>query len=159
MRRISQFAGDKFRPWFRAPGGYIAPWMIDVLSHHGVTLDSSISKTRVSSRKIGQKNGYNMVCSKVAASGMVEREWFSRFGIPLTGPALRIPVLRSLSRRGWNKVTKNAICCSDLVIHTPQDAVDSLYWHLIDFSMNGGKWVPPLHPTLQFGVMSEPSKR
>ena len=29
--KLHQFAGDAWRPWFRAPAGYIAPWMACLL--------------------------------------------------------------------------------------------------------------------------------
>ncbi len=38
--RISAFAGDSWRPWFRAPGGYVAPWMAAPLAAAGFRLDS-----------------------------------------------------------------------------------------------------------------------
>ena len=148
IEKLSAFAGEKFRPWFRAPAGYIAPWMIEVLSQHGITLDSSGSATRISDRKVGAKSGFENVRDMAWKKGMVERYWHSRYGIPVTGPALRVPLLKSLAKRQWMKVSKDAKCVNENALLTPSYMVDSLYWHLLDHSISDGAWYPPLHPTL-----------
>jgi len=147
MEKLSAFAGENFRPWFRAPGGYIAPWMIEVLSENGITLDSSGSVTKVSDRKVGLKLGFESIRDACWRKGLVERFWFSRFGVPLTGPALRIPLLKSLAKRQWKKVTKDAKCVSENTLLTPSFMVYSLYWHLLDHAGKNGNWQPPIHPS------------
>ncbi len=148
IEKISAFAGEKFRPWFRAPGGYIAPWMIEVLSEHGITLDSSGSVTKVSDRKVGLKSGFESVRDTAWKKGVVERFWYSCFGIPMTGPALRIPLLKRLAKQQWMKVTKNSKCVSENALLTPSYMVNSLYWHLLDHAGKNGNWRPPIHPSL-----------
>jgi hypothetical protein len=123
--------------------------MIEVLSEHGITLDSSGSVTKISDRKVGLKSGFENVRNTAWKKGLVERYWHSRFGIPVTGPALRIPLLKSLAKQQWKKVTKHAQCVNENALLTPSYMVDSLYWHLLDHSISGGRWSPPLHPTLE----------
>ena len=41
--RLHDFAGDAWRPWFRAPAGYIAPWMAPVIVKAGFELNSSVN--------------------------------------------------------------------------------------------------------------------
>jgi hypothetical protein len=55
MSRLAEFVGDAWRPWFRAPGGYIAPWMAAPLAAAGITLDSSVNPSPLLSRKTGRR--------------------------------------------------------------------------------------------------------
>jgi hypothetical protein len=55
MARLAEFVGDAWRPWFRAPGGYIAPWMAAPLAAAGITLDSSVNPSPFLSRKTGRR--------------------------------------------------------------------------------------------------------
>ncbi|MEG3601861.1 MAG: polysaccharide deacetylase family protein, partial [Candidatus Thermoplasmatota archaeon] len=45
--------GEQARPWFRAPSGYVAPWMADALADAGVTVDSSVNPSRLVRKKAG----------------------------------------------------------------------------------------------------------
>jgi hypothetical protein len=56
--------------------------------------------------------------------------------------------LKSLAKRQWMKVSKDAKCVNENALLTPSYMVDSLYWHLLDHSISDGSWYPPLHPTL-----------
>ena len=38
--KLRNFAGQAWRPFFRAPAGYIASWMAPVIAAHGYTIDS-----------------------------------------------------------------------------------------------------------------------
>ena len=145
---LSRFAGDKFRPWFRAPGGYIAPWMADIISREGIILDSSINHSFLTRKKAGEKRDWQSVRSILFRKGIVERSWKTWGGIPITGPALRIPFLKLLSNYQWKKITKKSICVQENILLNQNYLVDSLYWHLLDYSRNNGTWVPPLHHTL-----------
>ena len=51
---IKEFAETSWRPWFRAPGGYIAPWMAEILKLEKFELDSSINPTKFLSIKSGK---------------------------------------------------------------------------------------------------------
>ena len=43
-KRLKEFSGEAWRPWFRAPAGYIAPWMAQVLSKLGKSI--SLAQTK-----------------------------------------------------------------------------------------------------------------
>ena len=51
---LKQHFPQHFRPWFRAPAGYIASWMIPVLVEQGFTVDSSINPSWLVQSKIWQ---------------------------------------------------------------------------------------------------------
>ncbi|MDP6325828.1 MAG: GNAT family N-acetyltransferase [Candidatus Thalassarchaeaceae archaeon] len=148
ISRLFTFAGTKFRPWFRAPGGYIAPWMVDVLSREGIILDSSVNYSFITRKKAGKQKDWAAVQSMLFHKGIVERQWYIWAGIPVTGPALRIPIISLIAARKWRKVTRNKSCASEQVIVDQNYPIDSLYWHLLDHARNGGNWAPPLHKSL-----------
>ena len=148
ISRLFTFAGEQFRPWFRAPGGYIAPWMVDVLSREGIILDSSVNNSFLTRKKAGRQKDWGAVKIMLFRKGIVERQWKIWAGIPITGPALRIPILRIIAARRWRKITQNTSCAPERVILDQNYLIDSLYWHLLDHERDGGKWVPPLHKSL-----------
>jgi RimJ/RimL family protein N-acetyltransferase len=148
ISRLFTFAGDQFRPWFRAPGGYIAPWMVDVLSSEGIILDSSVNNSFLTRKKAGRQKDWGAVKIMLFRKGIVERQWKIWAGIPITGPALRIPILRIIAARRWRKITQNTSCAPERVILDQNYVINSLYWHLLDHARDGGKWVPPLHKSL-----------
>tara|TARA_B100001750_G_scaffold240478_1_gene250292 strand:+ start:370 stop:1770 length:1401 start_codon:yes stop_codon:yes gene_type:complete len=148
ISRLIEFAGEKFRPWFRAPGGYIAPWMADVLRRQGIILDSSVNNSIITRRKAGIQKDWSAVKSMLLRKGIVEREWTVWAGIPVTGPALRIPILRNIAKRRWRKSTRNKSCASEQILLNQNYSIDTLYWHLLDHARNDEKWAPPLHKTL-----------
>ncbi len=148
IRRLAAFAGERFRPWFRAPGGYIAPWMIPILSQQGIILDSSVNDTRLMRRKSGSREGWGGVKRALRREGVVERSWMNHLGIPMCGPALRIFGLRWIARARWRRVTADARCASEQVVVNEAFPVTTLYWHLLDHAREGGEWAPPLHSSL-----------
>ena len=145
--RLSRFAGSQFRFWFRAPGGYISDWMIEVLSKQGYSLDSSISRTKISSKKVSGENGFRSIIYMTKRFGLVERPWYSWIGIPMTGPALRLPFLRRIANRRWRLITKKSRSANESQMESHDEQIISLYWHLLDYSLKDGRWQPPIHPT------------
>ena len=126
ISRLIEFAGEKFRPWFRAPGGYIAPWMADVLRRQGIILDSSVNNSIITRRKAGIQKDWSAVKSMLLRKGIVEREWTVWAGIPVTGPALRIPILRNIAKRRWRKSTRNKSCASEQILLNQNYSIDTL---------------------------------
>ena len=148
-QRLASFAGAGWRPWFRAPGGYIAPWMAKPLADSGFTLDSSINPTFLMSRKAGPERNWNAVSRALRKADLVSRPWRTAAGLPMCGPALRIPVLAQIARGRWRSSTRRAQCADDATLLDPDRPVVALYWHLLDHARRGGRWSPPLHPSLQ----------
>ncbi len=148
ISRLIEFAGDKFRPWFRAPGGYIAPWMADVLRRQGIILDSSINNSFITRRKAGINKDWRAVQNMLLRKGIVERDWSVWRGIPVTGPALRIPIIRNIAAWRWRNLTRKKSCASDQTIQNQNYSIVTLYWHLLDHARDDEKWEPPLHKTL-----------
>ena len=157
LRRLAEFAGDSFRPWFRAPGGYAAPWMAAPLAAAGVSLDSSVNPSWLTRRKAGPNRDWMSVSRAVRSEGLVERQWLTAPSLPVTGPALRIPLLSILARYSWKRATKGMSCASEMTLMSPEQRVDSLYWHLLDHARRGASWSPPLHPTLESTVVTHVS--
>jgi RimJ/RimL family protein N-acetyltransferase len=157
LRRLAEFAGDSFRPWFRAPGGYAAPWMAAPLAAAGVSLDSSVNPSWLTRRKAGPNRDWMLVSRAVRSEGLVERQWLTAYSLPVTGPALRIPLLSVLARHSWKRATKGMSCASEMTLMNPEQRVDSLYWHLLDHARKGASWSPPLHPTLESAVVTNGS--
>ena len=156
--RIESVAGDSWRPWFRAPGGYVAPWMAAPLADAGFTLDSSVNPTPMLLRKSGvdsernRSNGWQSVLDAMRIEGVVERPWLTvRAGIgprlPGCGPALHIPGLATLARRAWRR-TSLTPSAEDRTMTNPNRPVTVLYWHLLDHARRDGEWTPPVSPRL-----------
>ena len=148
INKIRNVAGESFRPWFRAPGGYIAPWMIPILKNHGITLDSSINPVWLLRKKSGKNengkiNGWQQVRNELNKSQIIEREWLVKRGLPTNGPALHIPLLRSHSKWVWNKKLSNLQSSNDQELLDPSISIMSIYWHILDHNRRGG-WTPPL---------------
>ncbi len=146
-KRLKEFSGEAWRPWFRAPAGYIAPWMAQVLSNLGYVVDSSVNPSALLKRKTGHGNNWNKVVAAMKNNGLVERQWLTKkvlgLSLPSCGPALHKTFLKSISRRQW-------LSQSSLEHATDSDIEDSdaeivtVYWHLLDHARNSGKWLPPL---------------
>ena len=140
-----------WRPWFRAPGGYIAPWMANVLKLENFELDSSINPTRFLSIKSGKSekgfgfNGWDSVDKAINEVEIVERPWLTTFfpAFPACGPALHIPILKIFASSTWKKYTNHRIATDDEIVNKDLK-ITTVYWHLLDFHKNNGKWVPPL---------------
>ncbi len=142
---LQHHCGSHFRPWFRAPAGYIAPWMAAVLSKQGYLLDSSVNPSLLVQRKAGKGNSWTAVSKAVEESGMVERVWKTRFGLPMNGPALSLFPLSILAFSAWKRApapfpTK----LLDTALLDPATQVTTLYWHVLDHARKDGSWLPPL---------------
>ena len=145
---ISSKVGSVFRPWFRAPGGYIAPWMAPILASAGIVMDSSINPVFLLRHKTGRDssgkiNGWDSIRKSMFESGIVEREWYTRHNLPVNGPALHHPVLRFHSRRTLRKLSCVEYA-NDEDILSKSNSVVSIYWHLLDHARLNGGWAPPL---------------
>ena len=148
---IKEFAEDSWRPWFRAPGGYIAPWMAIILKEEDFILDSSINPTKFLSMKSGKLqsklgyNGWNSIHQAMNDVGIIERPWLTTFypALPACGPALHIPILKIFASATWKKYSKGRFA-NEYDIQNPNINITTVYWHLLDYNKKGGKWIPPL---------------
>lgn len=148
IRIIQSFSGDSFRPWFRAPGGYISPWMIPILKKNEITLDSSINPSWLLKKKSGKNengkfNGWQQVRNELKNNQIIEREWLVKHGLPTNGPALHIPLLKSHSKWVWNRKLSNLQCSNDQELLDSSVSITSIYWHVLDHNRQGG-WTPPI---------------
>lgn len=142
---ISKHAGDLFRPWFRAPGGYMSPWMAPVLAEQGYVLDSSVNPSWLVQRKAGKGNSWSDVETALAQSGIVSRPWKTYYSLPINGPALSLFPLSLIAKRGWKK-SPQPFTVDELQkqLTSSKTVVTTLYWHLLDHARKNQKWVPPL---------------
>ena len=134
--RISAYAESSWRPWFRAPGGYVATWMAGPLAAAGFRLDSSVNPSKWVNRKMG--GNWSKVQQRMENHGVIERPWLTtRFG-PACGPALSLFPFSLFAKSAWKKN-------SNSITNDPvnEDAV-ALYWHLLDHGRKSGRWKPPL---------------
>ena len=139
---LQQSAGSSFRPFFRAPNGYIAPWMAQVLVEHGYTVDSSVNPSWLVRHKTGG-NSWKSVNSAMVQAGMVERPWKTRFGLPVTGPALfRFP-LSLIAKRAWTAAPLPLKQDEVFEVSNHRTDLVTLYCHILDFAKEGGAWTPP----------------
>ena len=133
ISRIKEAVGDSYRPWFRAPAGYIAPWMAEVLSENGIELDSSVNPSWLVRRK--SAGGWNNVIESMNSVGVIEKPWLTKWSLPICGPALfRFP-LSIIAKRTWKRI--------DGKVGGPE-MEQTVYWHLLDHARQNGKWFPPL---------------
>ncbi len=134
--RISAFAGDSWRPWFRAPGGYVAPWMAGPLAATGFRLDSSVNPSKWVSKKM--HGDWHQVVESMEKSGVIERPWLTTIFGPACGPALHLVPFSWLAGRAWKRESTS-------ITNNPENAeVTTLYWHILDHGRKSGKWTPPL---------------
>ena len=139
---LHEKAGAYYRPFFRAPSGYIAPWMAQVLSEHKIELDSSINPSWLTKRK--SSSSWLQVQQAMDEQGILERAWLTSFGLPCNGPALfRFP-LSFNSKRAWKKTPRPLLPHELDVVSQKKASIVTLYWHILDFSREKGKWNPPL---------------
>ena len=142
---IQQNVGDNWRPWFRAPGGYIAPWMAKVIAQSGFTVDTSINPSWVVKKKSGKGNNWGHVRDSIKQNGIVEREWLNKWGLPVNGPALSLFPLSIIAKIAWKKIPPVLSIQQSSV--APEDSAINLttvYWHILDHSRKNGSWGPPL---------------
>ena len=89
LRLFADFAKANYRPWFRAPAGYMAPWMVAPLVDCGITVDSSINDSILTKGKSGRGNTWQQVREACQQDvGVIEREWLTKWKLPVNGPAL-----------------------------------------------------------------------
>jgi peptidoglycan/xylan/chitin deacetylase (PgdA/CDA1 family) len=139
---LHEKAGAYYRPFFRAPSGYIAPWMAQVLSEQKIELDSSINPSWLTKRK--SSSSWPQVQQAMDEQGILERAWLTSFGLPCNGPALfRFP-LSFNSKRAWKKTPRPLLPNELDVVSQKKASIVTLYWHILDFSREKGKWNPPL---------------
>jgi len=139
--RISAYAGSSWRPWFRAPGGYVAPWMAGPLAATDFRLDSSVNPSRWVNRKMG--GDWNRVKDAMESSGVVERPWLTSQMGPACGPALSLFPFSLFAKQVWKK---NSVSITN---EPEMEDTIALYWHLLDHSRKHGKWTPPLASEIQ----------
>ena len=134
--RISVYAGSSWRPWFRAPGGYVASWMAGPLAAAGFRLDSSVNPSRWVNRKMG--GDWSQVQQSMEQCGLIERPWLTTGIGPACGPALSLFPFSLFANRAWRNH-------SDSITSDPttEDSI-ALYWHLLDHGRKSGRWEPPL---------------
>jgi peptidoglycan/xylan/chitin deacetylase (PgdA/CDA1 family) len=145
IKIISDFAKGNYRPWFRAPAGYMAPWMIKPLSECGIIVDSSINDSILTGSKSGRGNTWQQVRNACNDAGVIEREWLTKWKLPVNGPALTKFPLSVIARYAWKSLPR-VITPDNLlnVIEDKNQPVSTVYWHILDHSRNQGKWQPPI---------------
>ena len=140
---LKTHAGDGFRPYFRAPNGYIAPWMASVLADEGYIVDSSVNPSWLVKSKSGGE-GWRAVEKAMAKVGVVERPWMTRFTLPANGPALfRFP-LSFNARSAWKRVPALLPPERLAAVENPEQAITTVYCHVLDFARDEATWTPPL---------------
>lgn len=140
---MTNFDSSRYRKWFRAPSGYFASWMAEPLKKAGFVVDSSINPSFIMNYKYGEAN-HKQALAAIDSSGLIERPWKCKNGLPVCGPALFKFPLSINSRIAW----KNAgeIIPSNQVISEVESSnqIDTFYWHILDFSRKNGTWIPSL---------------
>lgn len=133
--KIHDFAKEAYRPWFRAPAGYIAPWMAPVIAKVGFEIDSSVNPSWLVRKKAGPWKDWAAVEKALKDSGIISKPWLTKFSLPTCGPALSIPFLRWNAKRVWKKLGPFVL---------PEESETTIYWHILDHGRNNGNWKPPL---------------
>ena len=139
--------GEQARPWFRAPSGYVAPWMAEALAQAGVTVDSSVNPSRLVRRKAGPTRRWSDVMDAMSRANVVERSWHLHRGWPVCGPALHLPGLAGRARRAWQKLPPVLDATEVRSAVEGRDDVTTVYWHMTDHVRRKGRWEPPLKST------------
>lgn len=144
-RIIKQRVGENWRPWFRAPGGYIAPWMAKVIAESGFTVDTSINPSWMVKKKTGKGNNWKMVRESISKNKLIEREWLNMWSLPVNGPALSLFPLSIISKMAWKKLPP--ILSIEQALDAPNNPdfiLSTVYWHLLDHGRKNGNWTPPI---------------
>ena len=145
IKQIKLHVGNAYCPWFRAPAGYMAPWMVRCIKQCGILVDSSINDTFLTLSKSGKGNTWQDVKSAITQNGLIERQWLTSLGLPVNGPALTRFPLSLVAKRAWKKLP--TILASDEVksaIESSNREIVTVYWHILDHARKQGKWRPPL---------------
>jgi len=144
-RIIKQRVGENWRPWFRAPGGYIAPWMARAISESGFTVDTSINPSWIVKKKAGKGNNWRKVRESISKNNLIEREWLNMWSLPVNGPALSLFPLSIISKMAWKKLP--LILSINQALEAPSNPkfnLSTVYWHLLDHGRDNGNWAPPI---------------
>ena len=149
---IKQNVGKNWRPWFRAPGGYIAPWMAKVIAKSGYTVDSSINPSWLVRKKAGKGNNWKKVRESIVDSKIIEREWLNKWGLPVNGPALSLFPLSIIAKTAWRQIPPILSVTQALSApENPSFNIDTIYWHILDHGRKNGNWSPPI-PKSRFSM-------
>ena len=144
VRLLEHHFPNHFRKWFRAPAGYIAPWMFQVLERQGFRVDSSINPSWLVNKKFGKGNSWKTTNDAVHTTSLIERPWKTRWALPTCGPAQHIPGLRWNARVAWKRLSTPLT--NEEINHVEDSTVelDTVYWHILDYARNNGTWTPPI---------------
>ena len=147
MTELGAHFGELCRPWFRAPAGYIAPWMAKPLCDLGFKVDSSINPSPLIGRFKSGGTGWDSVHRAITEVGLTERPWRTIgkgwFRLPTCGPAQHIPALRTLARASWHRLV-NIADADESQIEDPDAKVHTIYWHAKDHVRRRRHWYPPI---------------
>ena len=142
---LQQSAGPSFRPFFRAPNGYIAPWMATALAAQGYAVDSSVNPSWLVRKKAGKGNSWTDVNDAMLRNGVLERPWATRFSLPVNGPALTMFPLSVIAKGAWKKAPSVLTSVElDAAVPDSIQPLVTLYWHVLDHARNKATWTPPL---------------
>ena len=140
---LKSHAGAAFRPYFRAPNGYVAPWMAKVLADHGYIVDSSVNPSWLVRKKTGG-GSWTGVQQAMLEAGLVERPWLTRWTLPVNGPALfRFP-LSLFASRAWKRLPRILQSHELDIVEQRGMTLTTVYCHVLDFARMNGTWTPPL---------------
>lgn len=144
-KSLQEAVGEAYRPWFRAPAGYMAPWMAPCLKKCGIIIDSSINDTVLTKSKSGKGNTWQEVRRSITENALIEREWLTRWKLPVNGPALSKFPLSVIAKRAWRKLPP-VLQPNDLttVLEDSEEQIKTVYWHILDHARKGGNWKPPV---------------
>lgn len=140
---LKTHAGPAFRPYFRAPNGYIATWMAAVLAEAGYLVDSSVNPSWLVKSKAGGSTWKGIV-DAMDDAGVVERSWLTRRTLPVNGPALFKFPLSLNAKPAWRRAPPLLTTSELALVEDPKQAITTLYCHVLDFARNNGTWRPPL---------------
>ena len=140
---LQTHAGPAFRPYFRAPNGYIASWMAPVLAQAGYIVDTSVNPSWLVKSKTGG-SAWKSVMEAMREAGVVERSWLTRRTLPVNGPALFKFPLSLNARSAWKRAPPLLSANQLAQVEDPKQTITTLYCHVLDFARNAGEWQPPL---------------
>lgn len=140
---LKAHAGPAFRPYFRAPNGYIAPWMATVLAEASYVVDTSVNPSWLVKSKAGGST-WKGVVDAMDDAGVVERSWLTRRTLPVNGPALFKFPLSLNAKAAWKRAPPLLTADQLAQVEDPTQAITTLYCHVLDFARNAGTWRPPL---------------
>ena len=140
---LREHVGEAFRPFFRAPSGYVAPWMAAVLNKNGYTVDTSVNPSWLVRRKAGGSS-WSAVNEAMAKQRIVERPWLTRNTLPVNGPALFTFPLSVNAKTAWKRAPRLLRPDELSKVERREQSITTLYCHILDFARRGTTWTPPL---------------